>query len=163
MSSRRFVVNASPLIYLPQADCLHLLRELASEVVVPEAVVEEVGAGSYRQLESPRIETVEWLRIEPDLPVPPEIAGWDLGAGESQVLAHTASSTAGTQAVLDDLQARRCAQSLGLGVIGTLGVILRSKRLGLLRFARPPIEELLRRGMYLGRDLIEAALREVGE
>ncbi len=163
MSSRRFVVNASPLIYLPQADCLHLLRELAGEVVVPEAVVEEVRAGSYRQLESPRIESVEWLKIEPDLAVPPEIAGWDLGAGESQVLAHTAVSPAGTKAVVDDLQARRCALSLGLGLIGTLGIILRSKKLDLLAFARPPIEQLLRRGLYLGRDLVEAALREVGE
>ncbi len=163
MDSGRFVVNASPLIYLPQVDCLHLLNELAAEVVVPDAVVHEVQAGSYRQLESPRIEDVEWLSVEPDLPIPPEIAGWDLGAGESQVLAHTAVSDQGTKAVLDDLQARRCARSLGLSLIGTVGVILRSKKLGLLPFARPPIEKLLRRGMYLGRDLIEAALREVGE
>ena len=93
MSSRRFVVNASPLIYLPQIDSLHLLKELATEVVAPAAVVAEVRAGRYRQLESPRIETVEWLGIEPDVPVPPEIAGWDLGLGESQVLAVTATAT----------------------------------------------------------------------
>ena len=91
------------------------------------------------------------------------IAGWDLGAGESQVLAHTAVSPEGSQAVVDDLQARRCALSLGLGLIGTLGVILKSKKIGLLPFARLPIEQLLRRGMYLDRDLIEAALGEVGE
>ena len=54
MSNARFVVNASPLIYLPQVDCLHLLRELAGEVVVPEAVAEEVRAGDRRptQLEA---------------------------------------------------------------------------------------------------------------
>ena len=51
MSSRRFVVNASPLIYLPQIDCLHLLKELATEVLVPEAVVEEVQVGRYRFLQ----------------------------------------------------------------------------------------------------------------
>ena len=139
MSSGRFVVNASPLIYLPQVNCLHLLNELAAEVVVPEAVVDEVRAGSYRQLENPRIEDAGWLRIEPDLPIPPEIAGWDLGAGESQVLAHTVASSDGSKAVLDDLQARRCARALSLELIGTLGVILLSKKLDLIPFARPPI------------------------
>ena len=163
MSDLRFVVNASPLIYLPQIDCLHLLRELAADVLVPEAVVEEVRAGRYRQLENPRIENVEWLNIQPDVSIPPEIAGWDLGAGESQVLAHTALSPEANKAVVDDLQARRCALSLGLRLVGTLGVILRSKKLGLLPFARPPIEMLLRRGMFLGHDLVEAASREVGE
>ena len=62
-----------------------------------------------------------------------------------------------------DLQARRCALLLGLGFIGPLGVILRSKRVGLLPADRPPIEQLLRRGMCLGSDLVEAALREGGK
>lgn len=64
---------------------------------------------------------------------------------------------------LDDLQARRCARSLGVPTTGTLGVLLRATRAGLILAARPLIQELLRRRMFLSRDLIELALREVDE
>ena len=40
--------------------------------------------------------------------VPPGIAAWDLGPGESAVLAWAAARP-GTIAVIDDLAARRCA------------------------------------------------------
>lgn len=64
---------------------------------------------------------------------------------------------------LDDLQARNCAKSLGIPVVGTLGILLRAKKSGLIAAARPLIEELLGRQLYLSRDLIEKGLAEVGE
>lgn len=155
MRAGLFVVNASPLIFLSKIEALQLLSRLASEVVVPAAVRREVLAGG-------KVELPEWLRVQPDLPLPAEIAGWDLGAGESQVLAQ-ATSIDGSEAVLDDLQARRCARALGIAVTGTLGVILRARKSGVIPAARPLLEDLLRRGLYLSRDLVEAALTEVGE
>jgi predicted nucleic acid-binding protein len=155
--TRRWVVNASPLILLAKIDSLFLLEQLAAEVVVPLAVRGEVIAG----LTSYPIEFPSWLILRDDLPLPAEIAGWDLGAGESQVLAH--ALTSGYEAVLDDLQGRRCARALGVLTTGSLGVILRAKRQGIIPAARPLVENLLLKGMYLSRELAEMALREVGE
>jgi predicted nucleic acid-binding protein len=45
--------------------------------------------------------------------------------GESQVIAHCVGGS--RWAVLDDLAARRCAVAHHVSVIGTLGVVLRSK------------------------------------
>jgi len=162
VTSRRFVVNASPIIFLTQIKSLQLLRELATEVAIPAAVRAEVLAGANRHDILVPVELPRWLTIIPDVPVPTEVAGWDLGAGESQVLAHAASSE-DSEAVLDDLQARRCARGLGILMTGTLGLILRAKRVGLVSAARPLVEDLLRKGLYLSRGLVETALGDVGE
>jgi len=100
--------------------------------------------------------------VIPDISLPLEVSGWDLGDGESQVLAHAARSEE-CEAVLDDLQARRCARVLGVATTGTLGLVLRAKQAGLVSAARPLVERLLRSGLYLSRELVEAALGDSGE
>ena len=162
MTEGRFVINASPLIFLTKIGQIDLLRGLASAVVVPSSVLREVLSGGNVHPDLHQISEHEWIRIERDLQIPEEIAGWDLGAGESQVLAFAAAQP-NLEAILDDLQARRCARSLGIVTTGTVGVILRAKRRGLVPKARPLLEELVQKQMYLSRDLLERALAEVGE
>lgn len=162
MTGRRFVVNASPLILLARIDALDLLHQLAEEVAVPAAVLAEVRARpGQATVISESVERGE-LQMAPDARPPEEIAGWDLGRGESQVLTFALANPL-WEAVLDDLEARRCARSLNVPVTGTLGVILRSKQAGLIQAARPLVEELVREGAYLARDLIDTALAKVGE
>lgn len=162
MPEGTLVVNASPLIFLDQVGGLSWLSQLAQAVIVPAAVLTEIAAGvdispglTARKLEAR-------FQILPDLGLPEEIAGWDLGAGESQVLAAVREEP-GREAVLDDRQARRCARSLGILTTGTLGVILRAKKAGLIPLARPFLENLLQSKMYLTRDLIEMTLAGVDE
>jgi predicted nucleic acid-binding protein len=161
VARRRFVVNASPVIFLTQIGSLSLLNKFADEVAVPASVRDEVLAGAARHDGFTPIQLPEWLVVLPDLPVPVEVAAWDLGAGESQVLTHVSGQE--DEAVLDDLQARRCARALGILTTGTLGIVLRAKRARLVPAARPLIEELLRKGLYLAKDLVDTALIDVGE
>jgi hypothetical protein len=69
----------------------------------------------------------------------------------------------GCRAVIDDLAARKCAASLGIPVIGTLGIVLRARRQGIIPAARPVVEDLLRGGMFLSRSLLDRALALVDE
>lgn len=162
MADGRFVVNASPLILLAAVDALFLLPRLAGEIWVPSAVVGEVCAGRDPHPALLGLASAPWLQINPLLAVPSDIAGWDLGAGESQVLA-LALAHADSEAILDDQQARRCARSLGVQVTGTLGIILRAKQRALIPSARPLIERLLEERLYLSHELVERALAEIGE
>jgi predicted nucleic acid-binding protein len=162
VTDARFVVNASPIIFLAAVDALSLLPQLVGEIVVPRAVLGEVLAPKVPHPVLLTLPSTAWVHLEEDVAVPAAVAGWDLGAGESQVLA-LALSRRGSEVVLDDLQARRCAQSLRLPTTGTLGVILRAKRRGLIPAARPIVEKLLERSFYLAHDLLEAALAQVGE
>lgn len=162
MTARRFVVNASPLILLVRIDALELLHQLAEAVAVPAAVLAEVRAKPGQVTAIGESVARGALHVAPDARVPEEIAGWDLGTGESQVLTFALSNPR-SEAVLDDREARQCARSLSVPVTGTLGVILRSKQAGLIQEARPLVEELVRAGAYLARDLIDTALAKVGE
>lgn len=161
MSRSRLVLDTSPLIFLAKIEALHLLPALAEAMLAPAAVIEEIRAGEGR-LHLEQWDVPPWLGVEPDLVVPPEIAGWDLGPGESQVLAQ-AVTRPGWEAVLDDAEARYCARALRVPITGTLGVILRARQAGLIPLARPLVENLVRVGAYLPPGVTEGALRKVGE
>lgn len=162
MPERELVVNASPWIFLGKVERHELLRAATPVISIPHAVVEEVRAGLIPAAPQARLPLPPWVTVLEDIPVPLEIAAWDLGAGESQVLARVAERS-GRIAVVDDLQARRCAGILGFPVLGTLGVILLAKREGAIDRARPLVERLLGLGLYLSDDLVRSALAEVGE
>lgn len=73
----------------------------------------EVGAKPDGERIVSEVASLVGTRFEEDITTSPEIAAWNLGRGESQVLA-LAGTYPGSRAVLDDLEARRYAQSLGL-------------------------------------------------
>lgn len=159
---KTLVVNASPLILLARIERLDLLAALAEQLVVPEAVIREIQAGSDRDATAGKVQDLaSFLQVD-DQRVPDRIRFWDLGAGESQVLTHGLERP-GARVVLDDLAARRCARSLSLPMIGTLGVVILCKHRGVISAARPVIEALRKAGLRLKPGLVDEALARVGE
>ncbi|WP_031388155.1 DUF3368 domain-containing protein [Desulfonatronum thiodismutans] len=160
MAEHLWVVNASPLILLGKIRKLDLLHRLAPRVVVPAAVVEEISVG---RIETATRQTLDWVKpyIWPDMPVPVSVIRWDIGAGEGQVLAQCLDGTG--RAILDDNKARAAAKAHGIPLLGSLGIVLRAKKAGLIPAARPLIEHLVASGSYLSPILIREALSRVGE
>ncbi len=69
----------------------------------------------------------------------------------------------GTIAVQDDGAARQCGRSLGIPIVGTLGIVLAAKRRGDIVSARAVVDKLLDDGLYLSASIVAEALHEVGE
>ncbi len=156
------VVDASPLILLGRVGHLNLLREISRYVLVPDQVIAEVDAKGAADPAAKALTSAEWMVRMPSVGIPEDIKAWRLGFGESAVIA-IARDRQNTFAVLDDRQARRCASALGVPLFGTLGVVLRAKRVGAVVKARPVLEALVNAGMYLAADTLEQALRRMGE
>jgi predicted nucleic acid-binding protein len=150
------------LIYLARAGLLELLQLAGPRVAVPRAVVDEIRAWPTADAAVQALASTPWLEIVPPEPVLPAVLAWDLGAGESAVLAYGVIRP-GTELILDDLAARRCAAALGLPVRGTLGLVLNAKKRGTIPAARPLVDQLVDAGMYLSQRVIDAALRQVNE
>lgn len=155
------IVNASPLIFLAKADRLQWLRLGGEPVLIPASVASEVEAHGD-DIAARAMRGLPWLQRLPPISVPATVIAWDLGAGEASVLAHCLAAP-GATAVLDDLAARRCAAALGVPVRGCVGLVLRAKRLGQVRLARPELELLRDAGLFLSDRVLQEALSLVGE
>jgi predicted nucleic acid-binding protein len=150
------------LIFLARASLIELLRLAGDEIIVPVAVAEEIRRRGPQDVTAQAIDAADWLVVAQTPPVPEIIQAWGLGEGESSVLAW-AYANPGTEAIIDDLAARRCSIALSIPVRGTLGLVLTAKRRGKIVAARPVLEELRRSGMYLSDRVMNQALVLVGE
>lgn len=95
-------------------------------------------------------------------PVPAQIQAWGLGPGELSLLAW-AHAHPGSEVIIDDLVARRCAAALNIPVRGTLGLVLIANQRGHIPSARQVLEQLRQGGMHLSHRVLNEALAKVGE
>jgi predicted nucleic acid-binding protein len=156
-----WVANASPIIVLAKAGHLELLQELPGELVLPEAVVAEVLAGPESDPARQALQGGWGLRQAPAA-VPSELLEWGLGPGETAVLA-LARERSPCTAILDDAAARTCAKAFGVPLLGTLGVVLRAKKRGLIPQAADLLKAIRAAGLHLDDRTIRLALGRIGE
>lgn len=157
MRIERVVVNASPLICLSKSGFSYLLPSLFTEIVVPEKVYQEVLAKGEIDLS-----LIKQLRQVGNIVIPLSIASWDLGEGESAVLAFALKNPE-FWAVIDDREGRRCAVSLGCPHTGTVGMILLAKRRGIIKSVRESLIKLQNAGLWLSESFIKEVCRKAKE
>lgn len=153
------VADTSPLVYLSRVGALGLLHTLFGEVVVPRAVWTEVVEQRTAAPGLDALRIANWLRVvDQELPV------LDLGldAGETAAIL-LAESLQADLLLIDERLGRRVAESRGLIVRGTLGVLVQARRTGALPALRPVLERLVADGFRISPALIREALTAVGE
>jgi predicted nucleic acid-binding protein len=160
--NKNLVINASPIILLGKADLLKTISPLAKTWIIPDGVIHEV------QEKRPIDPYLSGLAFNSEvvrktvLNIHSSIAAWDLGQGESEVLT-LALEKPRTGVVLDDLQARKCAELFEIPLIGTLGIVVWAKRKGLITLVKPFIERLVAIGLYINSAILTRILIGVGE
>ncbi|MBI2923415.1 MAG: DUF3368 domain-containing protein [Planctomycetes bacterium] len=156
------ICNTSPLSYLHFLDLLDLLPALMKQIVVPEAVIQELRVGRERGLSLPAPEKLPWVTVKTPASAKVLPMVTDLGPGETAVLA-LALEAPGSVVILDDGAARRTAMALGVKLTGTLGILLDGKKLGRIKQVRPVLDELQRMGFRLDTRTRIAVLSRAGE
>ena len=156
------ICDTSSMQYLHQLGALHLLPELADRVIVPQAVVDELAVGRVLGVNVPDPTALEWAGIlrPSSAVVLPLVSG--LGPGETEVLA-LGLEMPGVIVVLDDRLARRTAETLGLPLSGTLGLLIDAKRQGFVTEVSPLLDRLQTLGFRLSVRMREAVLNVAGE
>lgn len=159
---RKWVTNSSPLIVLGKVSEITLLNKLSSNLVIPEGVAQELDLGPA---DDP---ARTWLHLDGSTfirrldKLPPLIMAWDLGKGETEVISW-AYLHPDYWAILDDRAARNCALSLGIKVLGTLGVILLAKREGILPRVKPLLTRLMERGFRIDGETLRTVYELANE
>jgi predicted nucleic acid-binding protein len=81
--------------------------------------------------------------------------------GEAEAIALAREQ--GWRIVVDDRRARSVARRLEISVIGTVGVLVRAKRSGIIPSLKTVLHDLEAKVFYISGDLREQALRLVDE
>jgi len=162
MTIDRVVVNASPLICLFKSGFHDLLPALFRDISVPEAVLSEVTASGKKDFPSEHLAKQQWLNKETKIPIDLRVAAWNLGRGESEVISFALLNPS-YRAVIDDREARRCAETLGCKCIGSAGILVLARRRNLLPSLREAFAKLSNSGIWLSRELTEELCRLEGE
>ena len=149
------VSNSSPLIALARIQRLNLLPAIFESVLIPAAVAREIR---------PSVPAVPaWLQVRaPAAPLPGHVSRRRLGDGELEAIALAIELNA-DPIIIDDRPARHLAEASGLNVIGTLGLLLGARRVGLIDRIRPELDSLLKTSFFLSPELYNELLRSAGE
>jgi predicted nucleic acid-binding protein len=149
--SETAVADSSCLIGLSRIDQVGVLLPCFDRVIVPPEVSEEVG---------PLAQGIEIVPVHDAMAH--RVLRMEAGKGEAAAIA-LALETPDATVILDDLEARLLARRLGVRVMGTVGVLIRSKKLGLVPEVGPLLGALRSVGFHLSDDLITKALELAGE
>jgi len=166
LNSRRaqcMVVNSSVIIALAEIGLTGIAASLTAEVIIPRAVYEEVvvrgrGRPGSRELEE-LVHQGKVKLLSPRDQALVEALHDPLGLGEAEAIALAIEYNC--VVVLDDRIARSKAKSMGLEVIGTVGLLRRAYDKGLVD--RDGLVQALRKLREHGFRISDEIIREVLE
>lgn len=136
------VSNASPLINLARIDQLDLLPRLYGELLIPEAVWEEVVIEGAGQPGADEVKAATWIKRQ-------AVANrslahalrQELDAGEAEAIILALEAEA-ELLLMDERVGREIAQHLGVHYTGLIGVLIEAKHKGLIGDVKPYLNAL---------------------
>ena len=155
----QIVIDTGPLVSFGRAELLDIVGGLPFEFISPDEVFEELEQGAAAGY--PRVEP-RWLkRMSLSSPID-RVANLALDMGETAVI-QLALERGIRRVCIDERKGRLAAQWVNLEVIGSLGLLIRAKKQGLLPLLRPHLEKLGKVGIYYHESLVHRVLEAVGE
>lgn len=148
MPDEIIIIDTSVLIALEKIELLQILCKIYKEIILPDAVVKEIGnvnidCYSVRSVESNLINIL--------------IRDLNLGRGEAEVIVLAYETN--YKVLIDDLRARKVAENLRLSLSGSIGALLKAEKLGLIDNALKKTQELKDKGFYVSDELLTEILK----
>lgn len=120
--SRIVIADTSCLIILSKINLLDILPSLFGEVWITEEVNEEFGEALPNWIIVKKADTAQITKI----------LSLNVDEGEASAMALYLEQTEETLLVIDERKGRLIAKDLGIKIIGTLGILLKARQVGLI-------------------------------
>ena len=154
------VADSSALVALAACDSLILLDEIFGQVIVPEAVYREVAQPD--KFQSNRLKEYLHNKVRQV-----DMQGFvyldafaDVAETEAMLLY---KAIAADYLLIDDRRGRKVASLNRIKTIGSLGVLLQAKRMGLVDGIGPLIENMIDSPVFISESLVTTVLELAGE
>ena len=159
------VADTTPLISLMKASRLDILEPLFKEVLIPQAVYEELTTNSDFQDEANQIKNSDFIKMvtvkeHKAVDVLRRSSGLDLGESEAIIFADDSKADV---LLMDEARGRQVAKNMGLYIMGSVGVLLFAYEENLLTGSdvEDALEKLKKADRHIGDDVINYALSKI--
>jgi hypothetical protein len=157
------VSDATPIISFLKINRLDILNKLFGEVLLPEAVYEELTSNPAFQEESEQVKACEFFKKvsvgnSDTVDMLMRVTGLDLGESEAIVYSDENKSDL---LIVDEVRARHVAASMKLRITGTIGILTAANENGLL--SKSDATECVKILRMSNRHISEALLNSVIE
>ena len=149
--------DSSALIALSVIDKLELLEKLYTKLYVPQAVYDEVT-----QIGRPQSDKLKQFLQSKVRVVDLNLTKLGLGLGELEAITLYKELNAEVL-LIDDNRAKKYAILNDVKVIGSLGVLIKSKEEGYIQKVKPFLESISKSEVYISDKLIMKVLEICGE
>jgi predicted nucleic acid-binding protein len=128
----KIVADSGPIISLARAGRLDFLRQIANELITPDAVFEEIVVSGRDKPGTEEVKQESWIkRVALQDRSLLEHMPRKLSRGESEAI--LLAKELGGYLLVDEFEARKEAARLGISYFGTLRIIKEAKDRGLCR------------------------------
>ena len=161
--SRIIVCDTGPLLHLGEAEAIHLLKSAGDILIPPSIATEFKRNASKRKLPA-------WVKISRlDEPAKARISEWSskeiVDPGEAAAIG-LAFQVKCDWFLTDDAQARRFAESLGLEVHGSVGLLLWAVAVGQVQGREQAyrlLDGLARSSLWISERVVKEAVQAIEE
>ncbi len=158
------VSNTSPITNLAAVGQLNLLQQLYDNIIIPQAVYDEMASLGYTVPGTIEVQTLAWIQTQQvmNLTLVTQLQT-EIDPGESEAIALTIELSA-NRLLIDDRKGRIAASRFGINTIGVLGILVVAKSRGLILSVKPIMDDLIdRAGFRISNQLYTNVLQATGE
>ena len=159
----KVVVNATPIIALSRIRKLDLLQKIYGKVFMAKEVFAETVEFARGKPDVGTIESSSFLEVTEVrnmLGVEMLLTELDRGESETIVLAREINADL---VIMDEKLGREIAESKGLKITGTIGVLIEAKYRKLIPSVREYLDLLRRKGAWVSTELYNRVVNELKE
>ncbi|MEZ4828252.1 MAG: DUF3368 domain-containing protein [Bacteroidia bacterium] len=157
------VSDTTALSNLLQAGDLLLLERIYTRILIPQKVYAELMELALFGISVQEITTASWIEVE--VVKSDELfqnLSEDLDEGEAEAIVLALRMKA-DYLLIDEKTGREIARKYNLKIIGTIGIYIKAKELGLIHNLKDKMDKLREIGFWISDRLYFETLKEVGE
>ena len=156
------ISDSTPLITFMKLGRLDLLHKMFSDVLIPQAVFQELTVNELYSDEAEMIKSSDYIKVvsvqnTEHVMILQRATGLDRGESEAIVYA---DETKANLLLMDEAAGRKVAQNMNLPISGSIGVLIKAFKTGLLSVdeAEDVFDKLKKSNRHISEKLIQEAL-----
>lgn len=158
------ISDTSPISNLLLVGQLPLLKALYGQLIIPDAVSQEIKALETFDIDASIVQTADWIEVrtvrDPKL-VKKLLMEVDRGEAEAIALAVELDTE---RLLIDERLGRKVAQRYNLKITGLLGVLIAAKKSKLIDELKPILDQLIQQAKFrVHANLYQQILKDVNE